>query len=158
MDTTHWIRLKSDCVCVYDLIHGAAENLMKSSLRRSLLSARASRTSSRICLRSWLSSVKDFGSGSRPLSVRNFNRTVGARTENKQTTPVRKLETSCKSYISNLSFALLPFIVSHFRDVHGDLSSLWLHHRPDHPIRPTFPHIKPEPEALNHLNTSLRKY
>lgn len=50
--------------------------LVKSSLRRSLLTAKASRTSSRICFRSWLSSAKDCGSGSRPLSVRNFNRTA----------------------------------------------------------------------------------
>lgn len=62
--------------------------LVKSSLRRSLLTAKASRTSSRICFRSWLSSAKDCGSGSRPLSVRNFNRT--AETEGRRRRERRK--------------------------------------------------------------------
>lgn len=63
-------------ICVAWTSHNGSLYLMKSSFRRSLLTARASRTSSRICRSSWLSSAKDCGSGSRPLSVRNFNRTV----------------------------------------------------------------------------------
>lgn len=41
----------------------------------------AARTSSRICFRSSLSSGKDCGSGSRLLSVRNFNKTEEAEEE-----------------------------------------------------------------------------
>lgn len=55
--------------------------LVKSSHRRSVLTSRAPKTSSRIWIKSLLSSVKVWGSGSRPLSVRNFNRTVKIKTE-----------------------------------------------------------------------------
>lgn len=55
--------------------------LVKSSPRRSVLTSRAPKTSSRIWIKSLLSSVKVWGSGSRPLSVRNFNKTVKIKTE-----------------------------------------------------------------------------
>lgn len=58
--------------------------LVKSSHRRSVLTSMASRTSSRIWIKSLLSSVKVWGSGSRPLSVRNFNKTVKMKTEKKK--------------------------------------------------------------------------
>lgn len=100
---------------------GGALYLVNSSLRRSPLTSIAPRTSSRICFRSSLSSGKDCGSGSRPLSVRNFNitterRRVGRETSRRKLTDVKRLERSsnyiCEAIFAKQSIARLPVIIS----------------------------------------------
>lgn len=113
--------------------------LVKSSHRRSVLTSKAPKTSSRIWIKSLLSSVKVWGSGSRPLSVRNFNRTVKIQTER---WGLRGLKRT--TFKMNYDFTEQPehTVTTPIKKIRP-----WLHHQPLNLTGPTLPLLKKKENA-----------
>lgn len=115
--------------------------LVKSSHRRSVLTSMAPRTSSRIWIKSLLSSVKVWGSGSRPLSVRNFNKTAKMKTEKRKWGMRRQKQITFTMNYYFMERQNLNNVTTFTRPIKKWIRTR-LHHQSLNSTKPTLPPIK----------------